>query len=169
MKYILFIILIFSFKSYSQYNHFTEIKTNGKVPAIGKIAKLGKISIFIIGAEWCSPCKGLKKRLEESKINNKKVDLYYIEISSTKDYKLFEKSNEFQFWTKVEGLETLPLIFITSQSSNILAKFSTEEQDIYKRIIETVESLILDTKELSNNIFYTVKKKEILDTLRIKQ
>lgn len=165
--FFLIFLVFFSAKSFSQ-TVFKEIYTNGKIVPVSQISQIGKISVFIISADWCAPCKGLKKHLENTKFA-KNVDFYYVEIAN-QEMKEFKESEEFKFWSRIEGLESFPLIYITAQSTNIIAKFSTESDNMYEKIIDITNSLNRDVRFNSKLIFeYDQSKKNITHLIKKKQ
>jgi thiol-disulfide isomerase/thioredoxin len=136
-----------------------EIHTNGKIVPIGKIAKPGKISVFIISASWCGPCKGLRKHLEATRFDENLVDFYYVENQegNLEAHKRYEKSIPYKIWTKIEGLETYPLIYIASQTTNIVSKFGGDEEKKYEKIVEIVNALLIDGANLSSDMIWSAE------------
>src|ERR1017187_8484453 len=75
-------------KSENEY-HYTYIKTIYDAPykcySFSRIAKAGKITLFIVSTHWCAPCIDLKNRIDEALKSNiidpKQVDVYNYMVS----------------------------------------------------------------------------------------
>lgn len=127
-----------------------EIDARGKVVAVSKLAKQGKISVFIVSTTWCAPCVGLKKRLKATEFDMSKVDFYYMVVADETIGSTWEQTNFGSSWRDIEGLNGFPMIYITAQTTNIVSKFSAEEDNKYERVVKVVNSLLLDGKNFSD-------------------
>ena len=139
-----------------------EITTNGQVISYGKIAKEGKVSVFILSTNWCSPCAALKKRLQDTKFDQRKIDFYYVNMSGNMKYEQLKQTNGYQIWRKVEQINSWPTVYITGQTSNIVSSFSAEEEAYpYDKIIKITNDLLIDGQLFDQTTMFKGNIREI--------
>lgn len=151
MKNLFFLITFILSFNFTLKANWYEIDARGKVVPIGKVAKLGKISVFIISTSWCSPCIELKNRLKAKQFDMDKVDFYYILIADA-EMKNYEKSVAYEVWRRIENLEAFPMIYITAPTTNIVSKFGKEEYNKYDRILKVINGLNEDSENFNLNV-----------------
>jgi hypothetical protein len=95
--------------------------------AYSKLAKTGKISVFIIGAPWCGPCCALKRDLIAYGKHNDKIDYYY--LSTGKTYDSFKTSDVYFFLRMYDRLKEWPQVIITSPTGSIVKSFCQQDLD----------------------------------------
>lgn len=158
MKYKLFTTITFclavlSFNSVAQRgpaSNWTVINAYGKILSIGKVARPGKISVFIVSTYWCPPCKALKKNLQQqtgSQMAN--VDFYDIQMATDQDGKNYSYADlkttiAYRMWRQLELLKEWPLIYITSPTTNVVKKFSPGDLtsgSALGKILEVIQKL----------------------------
>jgi hypothetical protein len=158
MKKISFLLIFFNFIYVNRAKaDWYEIDARGKVVPISKIAKIGKISVFMISTSWCAPCIGLKKRLQATEFDMSKVDFYYVLVADNQTPD-FEKSNAYETWRRIEGLEAFPMIYIAAPTSNIVSKLGKKEYNPYEKIIQVVNGLLEDSEHFKNATMYKEKE-----------
>ena len=127
---------------------FLDIDSSEGVISFGKIAKIGKISIFVISTDWCIPCKHLKKKLEHEPPLKKDLDIYFVNLSSGKDYDELKKSKSYAMWRFFERIEEWPTVLIYSPTGNLIKKFNASslkkenfEGSIMDKIVQVLNRL----------------------------
>ncbi len=176
-KKILFISLfVFILMKTSKADYF-EINSYGKVVSISKMARVGKISIFIVSTDWCAPCKVLRNKLLKSKLDMKTIDIWYINMSGGHSYKDLKKTKAYSSWRLHERLSEWPTVYITSPNTNVVKKFSStslEQEDkirkfnskpqrnitVYKNILRIINILKRNSKAFNENIVMVSLKKD---------
>ncbi len=165
MKKINFLFSIFTFISTSCNANWYELNTNGQVISYSRIAKEGKISVFILSTNWCSPCKALKQRLQDTSFDIDKIDLYYVNMSGDMKYEQLKRTNGYQIWRKIEQINSWPTVYIAAQTTNIVSSFSAEEEPYpYDKILRITKDLIEDGKTFDENTMYKGKIKEFSES-----
>jgi len=165
MKKINFIFSILTFISTSCNANWYELNTNGQVISYSRIAKEGKISVFILSTNWCSPCKALKHRLQDTPFDKDKIDFYYVNMSGDMKYEQLKHSNGYQIWRKIEQINSWPTVYIAAQTTNIVSSFSAEEEPYpYDKVVKITKDLIEDGKTFDESTMYKGKIKQISES-----
>lgn len=163
MKYILKLLIIGVFScsclAQGQSENCFEIGSYNKVTAFSKLAKPGKISIFIVGTHWCKPCKILKRELWNVSSAYPDVDFYYIDMSEGNSYQELTKTPAYYVWRTVERLKEWPLICVYSPTTNLVKKFSPTQLETegfqgtsYDKVLNIIARLRDYTKGFSPDI-----------------
>jgi len=117
----------------------TTIDATEKSPAFSRIAQPGKISIFIMAAHWCGPCKtlrnSLKAALESNQIDRNLVDVYYCLVtkSSNEREQSMLSRPAYRHLQKIDGLiNKFPTTYILTPTTNCYAIVKgAKEQEIF--------------------------------------
>lgn len=116
-----------------------NINTFDSTIAFSKIARLGKISVFVVSTAWCAPCKTLKAALKQQTQFASKVDFYDINMCYQRKYSELEKVDAYAYARIYDRLKEWPRVVITSQTGSIIKSFSAvdlEEERIKKRLYD---------------------------------
>lgn len=137
--YLLIFLASFSFCN----ANWDTINASNKLVAFSKYAKVGKISVFIIGAPWCAPCRVLKEDLHSANLDMKLIDIYDVQVTYVSELNQFKRTQFYDYWGKLESLTTLPRIYIASPTSTIVASFDNAGSDksVYDRILRIINQL----------------------------
>lgn len=111
-----------------------NIETFGSSIAFSKIARLGKVSVFIVSVPWCGPCKTLKKQLAQQNPHPEQVDYFYVNMSAEHPFKDLKEEDAYYFTRYYDRLKEWPRVIITSPSGSILKSFSQE--DLYEECLK---------------------------------
>lgn len=152
MKKLLFFISLSIFSYLPVKANWYELDARGKVVPVSKIAKVGKISVFMVSTSWCGPCIELKLRLKATQFDMDKIDFYYLLVADN-DTPNYEKSLAYETWRRVERLEAFPLVYITAPTTNIVSKFGKEESYKYERILKVIKGLQEDSENFNSNVY----------------
>ncbi len=148
MRRIIFVFII-SFFCNSVYADWFEINSFNKAIAFSKIAKLGKVSIFVVSTSWCGPCHVLEKALKSQSYDMTLVDIYIIDMAPKgKNNSDLQNTDAYNIWMSIENLESWPTIYVTSQTSNLKAIFNGKgkDKDVISRINRIVNGLLDQNK-----------------------
>lgn len=105
-----------------------EMDAFKKTISFSKIAKTGKVSVFVLSTPWCGPCKELKEQIAKHPELSEKVDFYYINMAPTSShYKEMEDSPAYKFICHIDRLKEWPRVIITSQTGSIVKSFSATD------------------------------------------
>ncbi|MEM1320557.1 MAG: hypothetical protein AAGG75_09885 [Bacteroidota bacterium] len=122
-----------------------EVNAYNKMLAFSKIARIGKVSIFIISTSWCQPCRQLKQDLMNADYDLSGVDIYYVNMSSGASYAELKNTPAYYDWRQVERLSEWPTVYIAAPSSNIVLKTNASQlpkgMTLYNKIIQTIDRL----------------------------
>ncbi|MEL6699662.1 MAG: LysM peptidoglycan-binding domain-containing protein [Bacteroidota bacterium] len=131
-----------------------EINSTRKSLAFSKVARVGKVSLFILSTHWCKPCYYLKDDLKalirEGKIDQNYVDIYYCMLTENTSQSLesLNMKGAYRNYKYVDLLtESFPTTYILTPTTNcyaIVKGHRTEE--IYKHI----GNLVRASKEYFN-------------------
>ncbi len=174
LKIYIIIIALYILNIESSKADFFEIDAYGKVVSISKMARVGKISIFIISAKWCGPCKTLKRKLLNSNLDMETIDIWYINMSGKHNYSDVKKTEAYNSWRLHESLEEWPTVYITSPNTNVVKKFSGSsliKEDkirefhskaprnitIYENILRIIKILKKNSSNFDKNMVITEK------------
>jgi thiol-disulfide isomerase/thioredoxin len=148
------VLIILCLKPFTARADWFEVNCTGKVLAVSRIAKVGKISVFIISTPWCAPCKMLKDKLmDNSDINMELVDIYYVLMTDNNDYDELKQTESYKVWREVEQLDAWPYVYITAPTTNIVSNFSpTKEKNTYDRIMKVINALGENTNNFNDQI-----------------
>jgi hypothetical protein len=105
--------------------------------------------VFIIGAPWCGACKTLKQNLEIAKLDMNVVDIYDVQlIRHGGNYSELKKTAAYNFWGKLEALEPLPKIYITTPTTSIVASFDErgDYPSLYARVVTVISRIQENSK-----------------------
>lgn len=128
-----------------------EINTFDKTISYSKIAKTGRISVFILSVWWCGPCKELRDSLSKSSHLSEFIDLYYIDMCAEHEYKELKETDSYFFYRAYDRLKEWPRVIITSQTGSIVKSFS--HSDLKRECQErTLSNLVFNEKSTSANI-----------------
>jgi hypothetical protein len=105
------------------YGHWYELNVDGLLIPFSKIAKEGKVSVFILGTPSCGPCHRLKTDLKaEGDFDMNKVDFYYVNMAhSIKEIEL-EYMPSAKIWKGTTGMNAFPQTFILDPVTNIVTR-----------------------------------------------
>jgi hypothetical protein len=129
-----------------------HIDAKQKSVSMGRLAKIGRVSVFILTApDYCAPCRILERKLNlEIEIDSfpKRVDFYFITVD---DKTLKHDRLSFITWQNMDqAIKMLPSIFIFSPTGNDVVKIQGYDDQKYQRMKEIIAQLI----ELSEGINY---------------
>jgi thiol-disulfide isomerase/thioredoxin len=116
-----------------------HINTFDSTIAFSKIARLGKISVFVVSTAWCAPCKTLKAALKQQNQFTSKVDFYDINMCYQRKYSELEKVDAYAYARIYDRLKEWPRVVITSPTGSIIKSFSAidlEQEDIKNRLYD---------------------------------
>jgi thioredoxin-related protein len=140
---ILFIVILllgFSIKAHADWY---EVNSFGKVPAVSKIAKIGKVSIFIVSTNWCAPCKALKEIIKAKNYNMNDVDVYIIDMAPVGyRFKQVEEDPSYQTWLSIENLHKWPTVYVTAQTSTLKGFWGKPGGD--KTMVAEIDKMVTD-------------------------
>lgn len=146
-----------------------EVNAYGKAVAFSKVAKEGRISVFIVSTTWCKPCIELKNNLFSSLDQYPDVDFYYILMNgSTKhNYKDLKETAAYDVWMKTELLKEWPTVYVLAPTTNVVKKFNPttirEEgytKGMFQRTVDIIEKLRINTTNYSDDLLITEIEKE---------
>jgi thiol-disulfide isomerase/thioredoxin len=107
---------------------YTEIPAFGKVINFSEASRPGKISIFILTAWWCGPCKKLLRNLDNANLDPQIIDLYKVNMSfdgvKEREYEDVKATDAFKIWKGIEGFGEWPTCYIVGPTRNIIKWFS---------------------------------------------
>ncbi len=132
------------------YADIDTLDISDRVLAISKIAKPGKVSVFIISTHWCGPCVALKSRLQQD-FNMKKVDIYYCLLSKSNQdsFKLMNKRPAYRIWKFIEGVtDSFPFVYIVAPTTNIRGRVKGND---YNKIQNLINELLDKTVKYDFN------------------
>ncbi len=155
---ILFIFVLLLGFSINAHADWYEVNSFGKVPAVSKIAKVGKVSIFIVSTHWCAPCHALQEAIKDKNYNMNDVDVYIIDMAPA-GYTFEQVKNDpsYKTWLSIENLQKWPTVYVTTQTSTLKGFFGkiggdkTLAEDIHKMVTD-----LLDRKaDVHSEVIYT--------------
>lgn len=165
MKNILIILLFFLTNTLDTKADWFKLDINGELIPFSKIAKEGKISVFIVCIPRCPPCEVLKDNLYSDKtIDLNKVDFYDINLTTKITEEQRKAQKTFAIWQEAEKLKGFPYIYILSPVLNITsrgnfnASKTKENIDNLMKLFEDFESdkMLANESEIvpynSNNV-----------------
>jgi thiol-disulfide isomerase/thioredoxin len=154
-----------------------NINTFDSTIAFSKIAKLGKVSVFIVSTSWCGPCKTLKEQLKKEVKYGSNVDFYDINMCYQRRYDDLEKTDAYFYARMYDRLKEWPRVVITSPTGSIIKSFSSEDLigeciknqlfEQYQKAVDQKQPLHLTDLNFENcqNPSVFAKTIEILDRL----
>jgi thiol-disulfide isomerase/thioredoxin len=104
------------------------IETFDSTIAFSKIARLGKISVFVVSTAWCAPCRVLKRDLLA--VNAKyqsQIDFYYINMCAKQPYDALKNTDAYFYARMFDRLKEWPRVVITAPTGSIVKQFSQED------------------------------------------
>ncbi len=151
-KYFLF-LFIFTINSFC---HADVIHLDGTAcyypPA--KLAKVGKVSVFVYGASWCAPCHLLENRFTEERLfPDSMVDYFFIEIANQKS----KRNPSLQNFIVSDSINILPHILIYSPKVQLVGVMKKYNDEVFSAIVSTVQNAI----DASRNIDFALVKTEV--------
>lgn len=134
------IVLVFSCQTAMHANWYS-IELKGALIPFGKIAKVGRVSVFIVSTPSCAPCKVLKANLYGDKsFNMQKIDFYDVNIASGITEKELRNTTEYRLWRQAERLESYPYIYILSPATNVVARGTFNASEVKHNINSLLEA-----------------------------
>jgi thiol-disulfide isomerase/thioredoxin len=134
----------------NEHNWF-NINTFDSTIAFSKIARLGKISVFIVSTSWCAPCKVLKEQLKKEMKYGTNVDFYDINMCYQRRYDDLQKTDAYFFARMYDRLKEWPRVVITSPTGSIIKSFSSEDligECIKNQLFERYEQAVQQKQPL---------------------
>lgn len=171
-RIIIFIIaLFFAFAADADWY---SINSYNRVPAFSKIAKLGKVSIFVVSTSWCTPCEFLKDAIKDQDFDMLKVDIYIVNMAPEGyNYSNLKNTEAYYMWRGIENLDRWPTVYITSQTTNLKAIINDkgEEKDLITRINKVTNSLLEKNKyfhkELVSIDRYNINHEDLIENIDV--
>ncbi len=148
-------------KDYSLSDKIKTLNVGNKDIVFSDIAKRGKVSLFIISAHWCGPCKALKNKLSDAfkakLISPKDVDIYYCLVSKdnndTPDK--MEKKSGYRHLKYIDQLtEVFPTTIILTPTRNCYTIVKGANYDVIMGTINdllTIKKNYFDIKEFTSD------------------
>lgn len=144
----------------SREDHVIELKFEEKSFVFSKIAKPGKVSVFILSTSWCAPCLLLKNSFEDAFKNHsfysKDLDVYYCNLSNKKysDFNKLSKNKGYINFKEIDQLTSVfPTSYILSPTTNCYTIISGNYPD-------SIFSIINDLTKRKEK-FFSIKHLEV--------
>jgi hypothetical protein len=120
--------------------------TADKCYSFSRVAKPGKVSLFILGTHSCAPCEVLKMQLNEAMekgiINPSEVDIYSYMLSKSAADKTEDLNSRlgYRMLKNIDKLTKIwPTTYITSPTTNC---YAIVEGNKYEEIMENIKDLL---------------------------
>jgi hypothetical protein len=159
-KYYLLITLSLLFISNSARSDWFQIDAKGSLIPFSKIARPGKVSVFIVGITGCSPCIVLKESLWGDKtMDLTKVDFYYVNLASGISQEELNQTSGYKLWRQIEKLEAYPYVYILSPTTNIISRGNFTASVVKKNINSILEAFKdVEMQDIDNTYKLTAYK-----------
>ena len=129
---------------------FYELDVSEQVINFSSYCKQGKITVFIMSQDACSPCISAKNFFEQKYANYKNIDIYYcMRTKSKDDLREFQKRPSTIMWSFVEGYTSSPLIYFFGPTGNPRCIYSGFDKEKCTKAMEgLLEAMPYYKKEL---------------------
>lgn len=153
--------------NYNQPNdkHIKVLDISEKSLAFSRVATVGKVSIFIISAHWCRPCRVLKDyletELETGNIDSRYVDIYYCLVTknNSESEEDLAQRQAYRHIRDIDGLvKVYPTTYILAPTTNCFTYVQGAGPDAQEKIVEYAKKLSVLAKESFNPSYLEINK-----------